>query len=261
MNRAMTSGAARGIETVYVVDDDASMRKALERMFRTAGFAVETFDSAASFLAHGEDPSPCCAVLDVRMPAVDGLALHARLKDAGRALPVVFITGHGDVTTGVRAMKTGAIDFIEKPFSDEDLLAAVRLALDASQAERLHKKNASRSKENQIAHSTRARSLRPRRAGPAEQGHWCASRCLGENDQNAPWPRHAQDGSGVTRRSRAHGRASALDGVRIAFAPRDRFARHGTKVSLRWARAGPTLMASPYGDCPPVPVLCPLFAS
>ncbi len=155
MNRAMTSGAARGIETVYVVDDDASMRKALERMFRTAGFAVETFDSATSFLAHREDLPPCCAVLDVRMPAVDGLALHARLKDAGRLLPVVFITGHGDVTTGVRAMKTGAIDFIEKPFSDEDLLAAVRLALEASQAGAL-------AQEERVALEKKIKSLTPR---------------------------------------------------------------------------------------------------
>ena len=155
MNRAMTSGAARGIETVYVVDDDASMRKALERMFRTAGFAVEVFDSAASFLAHGEDLSPCCAVLDVRMPAVDGLALHAGLKDAGRELPVVFITGHGDVTTGVRAMKTGAIDFIEKPFSDEDLLAAVRTALDASLSRAL-------AHEARVALEEKVKSLTPR---------------------------------------------------------------------------------------------------
>ena len=155
MNRATMSSVARGIETVYVVDDDASIRRSLERMFRTAGFAVETFDSAASFLAHGEDHPPCCAVLDVRMPAVDGLALHARLKDAGRALPVVFITGHGDVTTGVRAMKTGAIDFIEKPFSDEDLLAAVRTALDASRGGVL-------AHEERVALDRKVQSLTPR---------------------------------------------------------------------------------------------------
>jgi len=155
MNRAMTSGTERSVETVYVVDDDASMRKALERMFRTAGFAVETFDSAASFLAHGADSSPCCAVLDVRMPAVDGLALHARLKDAGRALPVVFITGYGDVTTGVRAMKTGAVDFIEKPFSDDNLLAAVRTALDASRGRAL-------AHEKRVALEEKVKSLTPR---------------------------------------------------------------------------------------------------
>jgi FixJ family two-component response regulator len=128
--KAIESTAA--VETVFVVDDDASMRRALERMFRTVGFAVEVFDSAAALLAHDKESVPCCAVLDVHMPAVDGLELHARLREAGRTIPVVFITGHGDVPTSVRAMKTGAMDFIEKPFSDEELLAAVRKALDAS---------------------------------------------------------------------------------------------------------------------------------
>jgi FixJ family two-component response regulator len=155
MNGTMTSSPARGIETVYVVDDDASMRRALERMFRTAGFAVRTFDSAAAFLAHDKDAIPSCAVLDVRMPAVDGLGLHARLKDARRALPVVFITGHGDVPTSVRAMKTGAIDFIEKPFADEDLIAAVRTALDASRGGAL-------AHEERVALEGRVKSLTPR---------------------------------------------------------------------------------------------------
>jgi FixJ family two-component response regulator len=119
-------------ETVYVVDDDASMRVALDRMFRSASFAVKTFDSPTAFLSHNHDAAPCCAVLDLRMPALDGLALQARLREAGRMLPVVFITGHGDVPTSVRAMKSGAIDFIEKPFENEDLIAAVLRALAAS---------------------------------------------------------------------------------------------------------------------------------
>jgi FixJ family two-component response regulator len=118
-------------ETVYVVDDDVSMRTALDRMFRVAGFAVKTFDSPAAFLSHDRDAALCCAVLDVQMPAIDGLALQARLNEAGRTLPVVFITGHGDVPTSVRAMKRGAIDFIEKPFETEEIMAAVRRALDA----------------------------------------------------------------------------------------------------------------------------------
>ena len=117
---------------VYVVDDDASMRSALDRMFRTASLGVETFDSPAAFLARAPDAAPCCAVLDLRMPELDGIALQARLKDAGRMLPIVFITGRGDVSTSVRAMKAGAIDFIEKPFEDESLLAAVRRALTVS---------------------------------------------------------------------------------------------------------------------------------
>jgi FixJ family two-component response regulator len=155
MSMAKTSDSAPAVETVYVVDDDPSMRKALERMFCTAGFAVEIFDSAAALLAHGRESAPCCAVLDVHMPAIDGLALHARLKEAGRTVPVVFITGHGDVPTSVRAMKTGAIDFIEKPFSDEDLIAAVRRALGAS-------RSGARAHEQRVGLEKKARSLTPR---------------------------------------------------------------------------------------------------
>jgi len=128
----MATESAPAAETVYVVDDDTSVRAALDRMFRIAGFAVKTFDSPTAFLSHNHDAAPCCAVLDLRMPALDGLALQERLREAGRMLPVVFITGHGDVPTSVRAMKTGAIDFIEKPFENEQIIAAVRRALDAS---------------------------------------------------------------------------------------------------------------------------------
>jgi len=155
MSLAKTSDSAPAVETVYVVDDDPSMRRALERMFRTVGFAVEIFDSAAALLAHDRESVPCCAVLDVHMPAVDGLALHARLREAGRTVPVVFITGHGDVPTSVRAMKTGAIDFIEKPFSDEDLMAAVRRALDASSGDAL-------AHEERVALEKKAKTLTPR---------------------------------------------------------------------------------------------------
>lgn len=118
-----------GSEIVYVVDDDASMRRALARMFRAIGMPVETFESAEAFLAHPRPATPCCLVLDVWMPEVNGLALQARLSESGTDIPVVFITGQGDVLSSVRAMKEGAVDFIEKPFSDEDLLAAVRSAL------------------------------------------------------------------------------------------------------------------------------------
>ena len=142
-------------ETVYVVDDDASMRVALDRMFRSVGFAVKTFDSPTAFLSHDHDAAPCCAVLDLRMPALDGLALQARLREAGRMLPVVFITGHGDVPTSVRAMKSGAIDFIEKPFENDDLIAAVRRALAAS-------RDSDYAREQRAALEQKLKSLTPR---------------------------------------------------------------------------------------------------
>lgn len=143
------------VETVYVVDDDVSMRSALERMFRIAKFAVRTFDSPAAFLAHELDVPPCCAVLDYRMPGLDGIALHERLREAKRMLPVVFITGHGDVPTSVRAMKTGAIDFIEKPFESEELMHAVRRALAASKSD-------AQAQEQRSVLEHKLRSLTPR---------------------------------------------------------------------------------------------------
>jgi len=109
------------------------MGKALGRLLRSEGYVVHSFESAPAFLAYDGHMMPSCAVFDIRMPPMDGLALHAALRQAGRALPVVFITGHGDVRTSVQAMKDGAIDFLEKPFTDEALLRAVRTALQASE--------------------------------------------------------------------------------------------------------------------------------
>ena len=151
----MATESTLAAETIYVVDDDASMRVALDRMFRSASFAVKTFDSPTAFLSHNHDAAPCCAVLDLRMPVLDGLALQARLREAGRMLPVVFITGHGDVPTSVRAMKSGAIDFIEKPFENEDLIAAVRRALAAS-------RDSVHAREQRAALAQKLKSLTPR---------------------------------------------------------------------------------------------------
>lgn len=117
------------LPTVYVVDDDASIRESLCSLLRSAGMAVELFASPLEFLEQ-----PCfrdfsCVVLDVRMPGMDGLALQERLLARGIEIPVIFITGHGDVPQAVRAMKAGAIDFLNKPFDDTDLLKAITSAL------------------------------------------------------------------------------------------------------------------------------------
>jgi FixJ family two-component response regulator len=114
---------------VFVVDDDPSVRKSLARVMTRAGYAVETFASARDFLARPPSVGPCCVVLDVRMPGVTGLDLQEALVGSGRSAPVVFITGHGDISMSVRAMKAGAVDFLTKPFDVESLLAAIRRAL------------------------------------------------------------------------------------------------------------------------------------
>ena len=117
---------------VYVVDDDPSICTALGRLLQTADLASETFPSAKAFLAHPVSDRPACLVLDLRLPGPSGLELQQALSQTGRNLPIVFITGHGDVPSTVRAMKGGAVDFLQKPFNDEDLLDCVRRALEHS---------------------------------------------------------------------------------------------------------------------------------
>ena len=118
--------------TVFVIDDDASVRRALERQLRTAGFRVETFESAQEYVARAPQAEIACILTDVRMPGMSGLDLQDSLAQAGRALPMVFITGHGDIPTTVRAMKAGAVNFLPKPFAEREILAAVAEALDRS---------------------------------------------------------------------------------------------------------------------------------
>ena len=121
---------------VYVVDDDASVRDALGLLMRSAGLAAQTFGSALEFLEHDLSGEPGCIVLDVRMPSQGGLDLQEQLTGAGIHLPIVFLTGHGDVPSSVRAMKAGAVDFLEKPLESGDLLAAVRRAIDRDREQR-----------------------------------------------------------------------------------------------------------------------------
>ena len=113
---------------VFVVDD-VSVREALESLVRSAGFEVETFASAQDFLHRRKPDGPSCLVLDVRLPGLSGLDLQKRILEANREIPIVFITGHGDVPTSVRAMRAGAVEFLIKPFSDEDLLDAIQQAI------------------------------------------------------------------------------------------------------------------------------------
>jgi FixJ family two-component response regulator len=115
--------------TVFIVDDDAGVLKALSRLLRTKGYAVQSYTSPQQFLAQHDGTVPGCAVLDVAMPGLDGLELQQALTAAqGTHRPVIFISGKGDIPTSVRAMKAGAIDFLTKPVRDKDLLAAIARA-------------------------------------------------------------------------------------------------------------------------------------
>ena len=115
---------------VFIVDDDLSVRRSTERLIQSAGLKVQTFTSAKEFLANARFEGPACLVLDVRMPGLSGMDLQRELKQAGIHIPIIFITGHGDIPMSVRAMKAGAVEFLTKPFRSRSLLDAVRAAIE-----------------------------------------------------------------------------------------------------------------------------------
>jgi FixJ family two-component response regulator len=123
---------------VFVVDDDASVREAVERLVRSAGLRVEAFASAEEFLTRPKADAPSCLVLDVQLPDLSGLDLQRRMADASNDIPIVFITGHGDIPTTVRAMKAGAVEFLTKPLVEGDLLESIRHAIARDRADRRH---------------------------------------------------------------------------------------------------------------------------
>jgi FixJ family two-component response regulator len=125
--------------TVHVVDDDAGMRKALGRILEAAGYGVKTYASAGEFLIAEKTDGPVCLLLDVRMPGPSGLELQTALARQGEALPVVFLTGHGDIPMTVRALKTGAVDFLTKPVDKQTLLSAIEAALAQNAALRVER--------------------------------------------------------------------------------------------------------------------------
>ena len=123
-----------GTPIVFVVDDDASVRRGVKRLLRSAGFTAETFASAREFLEHYDHDTAGCVILDLAMPGFDGLQLQQALAERDSMLPIIFLTGRGDIPTSVQAMKGGAVDFLTKPASDDKLLAAVRNAIQRCEA-------------------------------------------------------------------------------------------------------------------------------
>jgi RNA polymerase sigma factor (sigma-70 family) len=127
---------------VFVVDDDPSVRSSLKFLLSTVGLKVESFDSADSFLSKKPADVPSCLVLDVRLPGLSGIDIQRELAARNVHIPIIFLTGHGDISMSVRAMKAGAIEFLTKPFRDQDLLDAVRIALERDRARRELEKEA-----------------------------------------------------------------------------------------------------------------------
>jgi FixJ family two-component response regulator len=144
---------------VLVVDDDSSFREALGRLFRSVGLRAEVFGSASEFLQSKLPDVASCLVLDVRLPGLSGLDFQAQLARQNIDIPIIFMTGHGDIPMSVKAMKAGAIEFLTKPFRDQDLLDAVRVALERDQARREHEQATSSLRARYESLSSREREI------------------------------------------------------------------------------------------------------
>jgi FixJ family two-component response regulator len=134
---------AAGEPVVFVIDDDTSMREALQSLFRSVGLRVEVFGSAPEFLQSNLPNVASCLVLDIRLPGVSGLDFQVELAEAGIHIPIIFMTGHGDIPMSVQAMKAGAVDFLSKPFRHQEMLHAVNRALAADRKRRVEEKTVS----------------------------------------------------------------------------------------------------------------------
>lgn len=132
-----------GAPVVFVVDDDPSVRSTLKFLLNTVGVKVESFDSADSFLRGTPPDVPSCLVLDVRLPGLSGLDFQRELATRNIHIPIIFVTGHGDIPMSVRAMKAGAVEFLTKPYRDQDLLDAIRIALERDRGRREQEKDVS----------------------------------------------------------------------------------------------------------------------
>jgi FixJ family two-component response regulator len=132
---------AAGAATVFIIDDDADVRAAIQDLLESVGMRSESFGTAEEFLRCKRPDGPTCLVLDVRLPGVNGLDFQRRLAEAGVQVPIIFVTGHGDIPMTVKAMKSGAVEFLAKPFQDRELLAAIHQALDRDRLTRQRREN------------------------------------------------------------------------------------------------------------------------
>src|SRR5262245_51887283 len=150
---------------VFVVDDDASVRDSLRRLITSVGLKVEVFPNARAFLAAPRPDAPGCLVLDVRLPGLSGLDLQRELAETDAALPIIFITGHGDIPMSVRAMKAGAVEFLTKPFRQQDLLDAIRGAIERDRAMRAERRERAELRGRYAALTPRERDVMARVIG------------------------------------------------------------------------------------------------
>jgi len=150
---------AAGAPTVFVIDDDALVRAAIQGLLKSVGLRSESFGKPQDFLRSGRPDGPSCLVLDVRLPGINGLEFQQELADAGILIPIIFITGHGDIPMTVKAMKSGAVEFLTKPFRDQELLDAVHQGLDRDRAMRQRHGKLTELKRRYTALTTRERQV------------------------------------------------------------------------------------------------------
>ena len=143
---------------VFAIDDDASMREALSRLFRSIGMRAQIFASAQDFLTFKRPEAPACLVLDVRLPGLSGLDLQSELAAAHCGIPIIFITGHGDIPMSVQAMKAGAVEFLTKPFRDQALLDALHQAIQRDSSNRKHQADCRTAYTVRLVDAARTRS-------------------------------------------------------------------------------------------------------
>ncbi len=202
---------------VFVVDDDQSVRTSLANLLATEDYAVEIFANAAEYLARVPHPGPACLVLDVQLPGLDGLALQQQLTEEGRMEQIVFITGHGDIPMGIGAMKRGAVDFLSKPFRDDELLSAVAQALARSAEDCQQRVEVVESRGAACeAHATRVRGLPVGDCRAAQQGDRRGTRRHASHDQDPSRPSDAENRChfrGRAGAARAKGRSRARGAV------------------------------------------------
>jgi FixJ family two-component response regulator len=152
----MTSSSS---PTVFVIDDDANVRASIQGLLKAVGVRSECFESAEEFLSRNEPDGPSCLVLDVSLPGVGGLELQRKLAEAGVRIPIIFITGHGDIPMTVKAIKSGAVEFLTKPFDDESLLNAIQLAFDRDRVTRRDQGELSELRQRYESLTTRERQV------------------------------------------------------------------------------------------------------
>jgi FixJ family two-component response regulator len=147
--------------TVFVVDDDSSLRRAIKRLVESVGLHVELFASAHEFLQSKRPDAASCLVLDIRLPGISGLDFQRELSDSNIHIPIIFITAHGDIPMTVRAMKAGAVEFLPKPFRDQDLLDAIQQALERDNARRIRESEVARLRQRYETLTSREREVLP----------------------------------------------------------------------------------------------------